>query len=168
VKLALCSVWPRLRGCCAFHQTQRCALRSPHLGRSASAPDSSERTAHWTKMRRFFACPSRKHRSCIELQFHTYTVASRTMTKIGFGGLHQSIWQRDTRSENQLPGRQGVQRRNHRRARATRNTAAEKTGLYQHRSPRRQRPYRLAQARPIRQGDSHSGASTQLGEILAG
>jgi|GEM_PF-1789136 ABC-type uncharacterized transport system substrate-binding protein len=32
MKLALCRVWPRLRGCCAFHQTQRCALRSPNTG----------------------------------------------------------------------------------------------------------------------------------------
>jgi Protein-L-isoaspartate(D-aspartate) O-methyltransferase (PCMT) len=44
------------------------------------------------------------------------------------------------------------------RARATGNTAAETRGLYQRPSPRRQRPYRLAQARPVRQGDRHSGA----------
>ncbi len=45
-----------------------------------------------------------------------------------------------------------------RRARARGNTAAETTGLHQRRSPRRQRLCRLAQARPVRQSDRHSGA----------
>ena len=36
--------------------------------------------------------------------------------------------------------------------------AAETTGLHQRRSPRRERLFRLARARPVRQGDRHSGA----------
>ena len=36
--------------------------------------------------------------------------------------------------------------------------AAETTRLHQHRSPRRERLFRLARARPVRQSDGHGGA----------